>query len=114
MTELSEILSVMEYTREEIDNVLEVIGSLHNILLLTRESLVGDMRINGGMFDELMILQEWYIQWLNSDVSKTTSATEIFTIEAWDRFIIERCTYENTTQEARANKVVKRHIQTKW
>eukprot|EP00957_Ditylum_brightwellii_P010090 762407-Ditylum_brightwellii.AAC.1 len=45
---------------------------------------------------------------MSNDTSNTTYATEVFTTEAWDRFIYEMYIYESTTQKAKASKVVKK------
>eukprot|EP00957_Ditylum_brightwellii_P109608 8359942-Ditylum_brightwellii.AAC.1 len=71
MSELTTILTVLEYSTEESKNVRETIGNIRCIMTLIKETMELNADMSAGVIDEIMCLKEWYIQWRKSDEAKT-------------------------------------------
>ena len=62
MTELSKLLTTLEYTDEEQKSVIPHIGTLRRLITTKKETLEANSDLSSSIIDKIMALKEWLLE----------------------------------------------------
>ena len=96
MTDLQHILKTLEYEEKEKKKVTKTVGTIQRLMTIKVKTL--EEELGGVLANELNEVKKWYREFKKDESAQENSIPlkEAFTVETWDKRIIENSSEENS------------------
>ena len=89
MSDITKVLSIMGFSKQEQQSVTSVVGTLRRVLSMKRKALEENGNISPTAIKELMLFKDWYIEWKEITKTKPEAIEEAFTETIWENYLLE-------------------------
>ena len=87
MSDITKVLSIMGFSKQEQQLVTSVVGTLRRVLSMKRKALKENENISPTAIEELMLFKDWYVEW--KEITKTKPEAIEVTDTIWENYLLE-------------------------
>ena len=79
MSDITKVLTIMGFSKQEQQPVTSVVGALQRVLSMKRRAPKENRNISPMAIEELMLFKDWYVEWKELTKTKPEAIEEAFT-----------------------------------